>query len=321
MREAFAAIPGVRAAGAAATLPIGGDTFATPFAIEGGPVLAPGEELSAGYQVVTPGYFDTLGMRMSSGRDVRETDRTDTLPVVVVNERLARWQWPGEDPIGRRLRLGQNGPWCTVVGVVSDIRHLGPSAPPRPEIYQPITQASFTTMAFVVRTSVDPSAVVPALRAAVARRDPAQPISRVTTMEDHIARALSRPQFMSMLIGSFAGLALVLAVVGIYGVMAYAVVQRTREIAIRSALGARPRDVLAMVLAESWWLAASGIAAGVAVSLAFARVLAGQLYGVTATDPLTYGAVATLLMCVALLAAAIPAVRASRIDPTIVMRV
>jgi putative ABC transport system permease protein len=320
MREAFAAVPGVRAAGAAATLPIGGDTFATSFSIEGGPVLAPGQELSAGYQVVTPGYFDALGMRLTSGRDVRLSDTPEGLPIVVVNERLARWQWPGQDAVGRRLRLGRNAPWCTVVGVVSDIRHLGPSAPPRPEIYQPITQVSFTTMAFVVRTSVNPSAVVPALRAAVARRDPAQPISRVSTMEEHIARALSRPQFMSTLIGSFASLALVLAVVGIYGVMTYAVVQQTREIAIRSALGAAPRDVLAMVLAKAWWLAAWGIAAGAVVSLALGRVLAGQLYGIAATDPLTYVAVAGLLVGVALLAAAIPAARASRIDPTLALR-
>jgi putative ABC transport system permease protein len=160
----------------------------------------------------------------------------------------------------------------TVVGVVADVRHHGPASPPRPEIYQPLGQASFTSMAFVVRTDGDAAAIAPALRAAVARRDPMQPISRVSTMDEHIARALSRPHFMSTLIGSFAVLALLLAVVGIYGVMA------------------------------------------------LTRVLAGQLFGVTPTDPLTYTAVAALLIGVTLLAGAIPAARATRIDPTLAMR-
>jgi ABC-type antimicrobial peptide transport system permease subunit len=208
----------------------------------------------------------------------------------------------------------------TVVGVVADIRHMGPATQPRAEIYQPITQASFSSMAFVVRTSADPASVIPALRAAVARRDPAQPISRVSTMEEHIARALSRPEFMSTLIATFAALALALAVVGIYGVMAYAVVQRRREIAIRSALGARPRDVLSMVIVKACWLAASGIVIGTLASSALSRVLAGQLFGVEATDPLTYVAVSTLLVGVTLMAAAIPAARAARIDATLAMR-
>jgi ABC-type antimicrobial peptide transport system permease subunit len=208
----------------------------------------------------------------------------------------------------------------TVVGVVADVRHLGPASPPRPEIYQPLGQASFTSMAFVVRIDGDAAAVVPALRAAVARRDPMQPISRVSTMDEHITRALSRPHFMSTLIGAFAALALMLAVVGIYGVMAYAVVQRTREIAIRCALGARPADVMRMVLVKACWLAAGGVASGVAASIALSRILAGQLFGVAPTDPLTYSAVAALLIGVTLLAGAIPAARAARIDPTLAMR-
>lgn len=322
MVETLASLPGVRAAGAAATLPIGGDNYSTSFTIEGSPSLRGDAELSAGYQVVTPGYFDTMGMRVTAGRDVRSSDLPDGPRVVVINERMARWQWPGQDPIGKRLRFGRNanGPWMTVVGVVADIRHMGPATQPRAEIYQPITQASFSSMAFVVRTSADPASVIPALRAAIARRDPAQPISRVSTMEEHITRALSRPQFMSTLIASFAGLALALAVVGIYGVMAYAVVQRTREIAIRSALGARPRDVLSMVIVKACWLAACGIVVGTLASSALSRVLAGQLYGVEATDPLTYAAVAALLVGVTLMAAAIPAARAARIDATLAMR-
>ena len=322
MLAAIASAPGVRSAGAAATLPIGGDDYATPFVVEGAPALVAEHETSAGYQVVTPGYFETMGIRIRSGRDVLVSDTAHAVPIVLVNERMAQWQWPGQDPVGRRVRLGRSAssPWMTVVGVVSDIRHFGPASPPRPEIYQPIGQVSFTSMAFVVRTSADPAAVIAALRAAIARRDPAQPISRVSTMEEHVAHALSRPQFMSTLIASFAGLALALAVVGIYGVMAYAVVQRTREIAIRSALGARPRDVLAMVLVKACWLAAAGVVVGMAASMALTRVLAGQLYGVEATDPVTYSAVAALLIGVTLFAGAIPAVRATRIDATLAMR-
>jgi putative ABC transport system permease protein len=322
MLAELAAVPGVRAIGAAATLPIGGDDFSTPFAVEDAPVPAAGNGPSAGYQVVSPGYFDAMGIRVRSGRDVRASDTDSAAPVVLVNETLAAWQWPGQDPIGRRIRLGQNpsSPWRTVVGVVSDVRHRGPASPPRPEIYQPLGQASFTSMAFAVRSAVPAAAIVPALRAAVARRDPRQPISRVSTMDEHITRAVSRPHFMSTLIGSFAVLALLLAVVGIYGVMAYAVAQRTREIAIRCALGARPGDVIRMVLVKACWLGASGVAAGIGASMALTRVLAGQLFGVSPTDPLTYSSVAALLIAVTLLAGAIPAARATRIDPTLAMR-
>ena len=281
---AIRALPGVRGAGAAATLPIGGDDFSAPYTIEGQPLLPADQELVAGYQVVTPAYFETMGISLVSGRDVRESDVREAPPVVMVNETLARKQWPGQDPIGRRLRIGRNptDPWMTVVGLVADIRHLGPAVPPRPEIYQPFTQNSFTSMAFVVRTAGDPTTLVPALRSAVSRLDPAQPISRVSTMDEHVARSLSRPQFMSTLTSAFGGLALLLSVVGIYGVMAYSVAQRTREIAIRSALGARQRDVLRLVLVKALWLAMAGVAGGLVAAAALTRVLAGQLFGVRA---------------------------------------
>jgi predicted permease len=322
MLAAVSAVPGVRSAGAAATLPVGGDDFSTPFVAEGGPPPAPGSEPSAGFQVVTPGYFDTMGIRIRAGRDVRASDTSDAPPVVLVNDAMARSAWPGQDPIGRRLRLGRStaSSWSIVVGVVADIRHLGPASPPRAEIYQPLGQASFTSMAFVVRTEASAAAMIPALRAAVARRDPAQPISRVSTMDEHIARALSRPRFLSNLIGLFGALALVLAMVGVYGVMAYAVVQRTREIAIRSALGARPGDVLRMVLIRAWRLATAGVLVGLAASTALARVLSGQLYGVAATDPLTYVAVISALVFVTLVASVVPAARAARIDAAVALR-
>ena len=245
--------------------------------IEGKPQPRPGEQPRAGFQVVTPGYFRTMGIRVVDGRDVADSDTADATPVVLVNETFARQHWPGEQAVGRRIRLGgAAGDWFTVVGVVSDIRHLGPATPPRPEFYQPYTQRSFPFMAFVVRTqrprrrrscrrSVPPSPTL----------DRAQPISGVSTMDQHIATALSRPRFMSTLIACFGFLALVLSTVGVYGVMAFSVAQRTREIAIRTALGATGRDVLTLVVGKAIWLAAVGVAGGVAASLALSGVLQG----------------------------------------------
>ncbi len=203
---------------------------------------------------------------------------------------------------------------------MSDIRHLGPATPPRPEFYQPYTQRSFPFMAFVVRTMATPTALVPSIRAAVTTLDRAQPISGVSTMDRHIAAALSRPRFMSTLIACFGLLALVLSTVGVYGVMAFSVAQRTREIAIRTALGATGRDVLTLVVAKAIWLAAAGVVGGVAASVALSGVLQGLLFGVTAVDPGTYAAVIALLTAVAVLAAALPAWRAMRIPGATVLR-
>ena len=318
---AIAALPGVESAGGAATLPIGGDDFASGVVIEGKPEPRPGELPRAGLQVVSPGYFRTMGIRVVDGRDVADSDTAETVPVVLVNQTFARQHWPGTPAVGRRIRLGGGAaPWLTVVGVVSDIRHLGPATPPRPEFYQPYTQRSFPFMAFVVRTSGSPAALVPSIRAAVTSLDSAQPIAGVGTMDEHIARALSRPRFMSTLIACFGFLALVLSTVGVYGVMAFSVAQRTREIAIRTALGATGRDVLTLVLGQALALAAAGVAAGIAASIALSGVSRGLLYGVTAADPGTYSAVVGILGTVALLAAAVPAWRATRIPGATILR-
>jgi putative ABC transport system permease protein len=320
--SAIRAQPGVRAAGAAVTLPIGGDDFGLQYFVEGRAETG-AQPSSAGYQAVTPGYFDTMGIRVRSGRDFRASDARDAPPVVIVNETLARQQWPGADPVGKRVRLGRDAAaaWLTVIGMVADIRHMGPASPPRPELYQPVAQRPFSFMAFVVRTEQDPRSLVPSLRAAIARLDPAQPISRVSTMSEHIERSLSRPHFMSTLIAAFGVLALTLSIVGIYSVMAYSVTQRTREIAIRTALGARRGDVLRLVLTKAVWLSAAGVTVGLLASSMLTRVLVGQLFGVTATDPLTYLSAVALLVVVALLAGAIPAARAARIEPTKALRV
>jgi predicted permease len=262
-----------------------------------------------------------MGIRITAGRDFRAGDTREAAPAVMVNATLARQQWPGQDPIGRRLKMGDaNSAWMTVVGVTADIRHFGPAMPPRPEIYQPHSQNSFPFMAFVVRTAGPPETVVPAIRSAVTSLDSAQPIAGVNTMETHLAKALARPRFLSFLVATFGLLALVLAIVGIYGVMSYAVTQRTREIAIRSALGASARQVIRMVLSRAAWLALSGIAIGLLLTLIASRALSGMLFEVSVTDPATYAAVIVLLGAVALMAAAIPAIRATRIESSKVLR-
>ena len=318
----IAQLPGVVATGAAVTLPIGGDDFAAPVEIEGRPAAAPGQEPRVGYQVVTPGYFAAMGIPFSDGRDFRASDVRTSQAVVLVNETFARQHWPGTSAIGRRVRIAApDDPWRTVVGVVSDIRHLGPATPPRPEIYQPHTQRSFPFMAFVVRTSGDPARAVPAIRAAVARLDPAQPVSGVATMEEHIGRALSRPRIIATLVGAFGALALVLAVVGTYGVTAYGVAQRSREIAIRSALGADRRSIVRAVLRHVLLVAGGGAAAGLLLAFATVRALAGLLYEVSPLDLATFGAVPVLLLVTALAAGALPARKAANVSPLGALRV
>jgi putative ABC transport system permease protein len=320
--RALRSLPGIRSAGAAVTLPVGGDDFSAGFVVEDRPVPPGAQPPVAGYQVVTPEYFHTMGIPIVAGRDFRDSDTREAPPVVMVNETLARQQWPGQDPIGRRLRIGSNptDPWMNVVGLVGDIRHLGPATPPRPEVYQSFTANSFSFMAFVVRTNVEPVTVVPSIRAAIARLDPSQPISGVQTMDEHLANSLARPKFMSTLTASFGALALMLSVIGIYGVMTYSVTQRTGELAVRIALGAERRDVVRLVLSKTLRLAVAGVVVGLFAAIGLTRVLSGQLFGVEATDPVTFGAGAMLLVMVALLGGAVPALKAARIDGARVLR-
>jgi putative ABC transport system permease protein len=318
MLDRIAAVPGVRAAGAAATLPIGGDDFATGYVVEGQPRLHPAPR--AGYQIVMPGYFAAMGIPVTAGRDFRKTDTRTEAPVVLVNETFARQCWPGLDPVGRRVRFDDDAGWMTVVGVVRDIRHLGPSSPPRPEIYQSMMQRSFPFIAFVVRTDRDPHAMAPSIRAAVSALDPNLPLSHVRTMEEHLATNLARPKFLSTLVSMFGVLAVSLALVGVYGMMAWSVTERRQEIAIRMALGARRSAMVLMVLRRALALTLAGLAVGLCAAPAAARLLSGFLYGVSATD-----AAALLVPCIGLPAVAVlsslgPALRASRIEPAALVR-
>jgi putative ABC transport system permease protein len=320
LQQRLLQVPGVRAAGAAVTLPIGGDDFATSYVAEGHPPADPRSLPRAGFQVVTPGYFAAMGMRLNAGRDVRPSDTRESEAVVVINETLAREAFPGEDALGRRMQFGGGNDWLRVVGIVSDIRHLGPSTPPRPEFYQPGSQRSFPFMAFVVRTEGNPYGVVPTIRRAVAELDPAMPLAGLRTMDEHVARALARPRFFSTLIGAFGALAVTLALIGIYAMMAWSVSERRQEFAIRTALGADGRALVAMVLRKAMVLAGGGILAGLLLARIATGVLTGLLYGVRPTDPLAFASTAIAVAAVALAACYIPARRAMRVDPVSALR-
>jgi predicted permease len=314
-------VPGVAAAAGAVTLPIGGDDFGTRLTVEGQPPRAPGTEPRIGYQIVTPGWFATLGLRLH-GRDFGLADDGTRGQVVIVNETFARGAWPNVDPVGRRLRKGRSAsnPWMTVIGVVSDVRHEGPGRPPRPEVYEPYYQTSLSFMAVAVRTASDPARLVPAVRAAIAEVDPEQPMAGVATMEAHLARAYGDLRFLSTLTLAFGALALLLAALGVYGVMGCVTAQRMREFGVRMALGATPHGLARLVFAGGMRTVAVGLLLGGALASAFSRSVGGLLFETAPTDPLVYGAAAAVLIAAAALALWLPARRAARVDPLVTLR-
>ena len=320
--ERVRAIPGVAAAGMAVTLPIGGDSFGAPVTIEGHELPPPGQEPAAGYQMVSPGFFDAAGVGLVAGRDVALTDTRDRTRVAVINQAFAAAHWPGEEALGRRFRIGRDAddPLMEVVGIVRDLRHHGPNSPARPEFYQPYSQSSFSFMAVVVRAHGDPAALATPVRQAIAALDSTQPVSRVMTMREHVRNALAEPRFLSELTLLFGALALVLAAIGIYGVMAWSVAVRTKEFGVRLALGARPGSLLRQVMQEGFVVVGAGALAGMALAFALSRVIASLLFETSPTEPSTYAGAAAIVFTAALLAIAIPAVRATRVDPMRALR-
>lgn len=319
--EQVRALPGVTSAGAVLSLPLGGDDIRMGLGIEGRPPPDPAERRSPGFQLVSPGYLATLGIPLRGGRDFTSLDTAATEKVVLLNAEAARQYWPGENPVGQRVRVGsEDGPWRTVVGVVGDVHQGGPSAGVRPEVYIPFTQWTFSFMSFALRTEGDPAALVPMVRAAVQRLDADQPLSDVHTLEAVVHEALARPRFLSLLVGLFASAALLLAAVGLSGVIAYTVRQRTRELGIRLALGARPGDVQGLVLGQGLVLAGVGVVVGLGVAWGLSRWMASLLFEVSTTDPLTFGGLALLVLAVSALATWLPARRAARLDPLIALR-
>jgi putative ABC transport system permease protein len=321
--ERVAAVSGVESASAINHLPLAGDIWTFRFDVEGRPVESPAQAPSAAFRVVFPGYFHTMRIPILRGRDFTAHDDAKSAPAVIVNETLARRYWPNEDALGKRIRLDADGPWFAVAGVVKDVEQSDWGGTRGAEFYFPAAQNPADIQRYVTivaRTAGDPAALAPTIQSAIGSLDRDLPIVDVLTMQQVVDRAMWQPRFSTTLLTGFAVLALILAAIGIYGVMSYDVARRTPEIGIRMALGARPVDVLASVLAQGAKLTAIGTAVGVAGALALTGYLRTMLYGVSPTDPLALCGAAVVLGAVAMVAAWLPARRATRVDPLTALR-
>jgi predicted permease len=333
--EELGAMPGVEAVSAINHLPLAGDVWGTRLTLEGRPLPPAGQEPAATFRVCRPDYFRTMGIPLLEGRDFTAGDTPDAPGVVMINERFAREQWPDGNAIGARITLddprdAENQPkWLSVVGIVEDVKQDSWMGAPSNEIYLPFHQDEVfyagtsphnSSMTLVIRTTSRPELLAAAVRARVGAIDPGIPVSRVVTMEQVVADVLWQPRFNLQLVGLFAALALVLAALGLYGVMAYSVMQRTQEIGLRLALGAQPRDVLKLVVGQGMRLALVGLAVGLLAAAAFTTLMSQLLFEVQSADPLTFIAVSAVMALVALLACWIPARRAARVDPNVALR-
>ncbi len=311
-------LPGVQSSAFTWILPLSGSNTDNSFLIEGRPhqVVFPDEEL----RQITPDYFRVLQTPLSRGRFFTEADNADAPGVVIINEALARKYWPNEDALGKRISFDDSNPkWITIVGIVGNIRHRGLDLDPKPEIYVPHAQTGYRGMILTVRSKQDPRSLASAIRREVLTLDPDLPIAHVRTFEEVISDSVAPRRLSVVLLGVFAAVALLLAAVGVYGVMSYLVVQRTHEIGVRMALGAQRRDVLHLVIGHASKLVGLGTAIGLILTLFSTRGLSALLYGVGAFDPITIVFVTLLLATIALLASYVPALRATRADPMIAL--
>ncbi|HVF58072.1 MAG TPA: ABC transporter permease [Pyrinomonadaceae bacterium] len=321
--ERIAAIPDVQSAAVVNPLPLAGNFEAYTFDIVGRPPFPPGKEPASDRRVISPGYFQTMNIPVRKGRAFVEQDRADAPPVTIINETFARRFFPGEDPVGKAIipGEGQTGTAREIVGVVGDVRHAGLDVETSPEYYVPYEQASVGRLSIVARAgSGNPASIGPALRGAIVAMDKEQPVYNIRPMTQLLDQSVARRRFNMMLLGGFALLALLLASIGIYGVISYSVAQRTREIGIRIALGAQIGDVVRLILRQGLTLAVVGLVVGLFASFFMTRLMASLLFGVSATDPVTFASVALILLFVALLACYIPARRAARVDPNVALR-
>ena len=280
----------------------------------------PGEDTELNTNVVGPDFFQTMGIPLVRGRAFDGRDRRGAPGVVVVNEEFARRYYPGQEAVGKRLRTESDGPSLEIVGVARTARYRSLREPPLPFIYLPLAQDYQPGMTLMVRTEGDPLEAVAGVRAAAEGVDKGVPLFNVTTMARHVGESLANDRLVAVLLGIFGGVALLLAVVGIYGVVSYAVARRTHEIGVRLALGAQPADILSLVVRQGMAPVVVGGVVGLAAAFALTRVASGLLFGVSATDPLTFAGVVSLLAGVALVACYIPARRAARVDPLLALR-
>jgi putative ABC transport system permease protein len=314
-------LPGVRSAASAELIPLSQDDMDMGrFIVKEAPPSVPGEAPAADFRDVSPSYFGTMGIPLLQGRAFSAHDNADGPLAVIIDETLARRFFPDQNPIGKHLQFSVGGRPREIVGVVGAVRDTGFDQQPRPTIYFPYLQTGDQTMSLVVRTDSPPVAILPSIKSAIRAVDKDQPVFNVKTMDEIIAGVVSAPRLAFILLGVFAFLALALAAVGIYGVTSYSVSQRTHEIGIRMALGAREFDVLRLVVGHGLTLAAIGVGLGVAGALVLTRFLASMLYGIRPTDPLTYMGVCLLLAAVTIVASYIPARRATKVDPMEALR-
>lgn len=321
--ERVRSLPGVVSAGYTTAVPLTWKGGTNSFTVEG---HEPGPGQDANFRQVTPGYMEAIGIRLREGRYLTDKDDSQSQPVAIINATMARQYWQGENALGRRFKNDgdEAGRWFTVVGVVGDVKEMGLEAPAKPEMFFPYQQLGGTLWNIprdlIVRTTGDPLSITPALRQAIWSVDSAQPISNIRTMDEILAEEVAQRRVGMTMLVAFAALALLLASLGIYGVISYSVTQRTQEIGIRMALGASRGDVLRLVMTDGLRLAAAGVAIGLGAAFAMTRLMAGLLYGVSASDPRTLVVVTVLLTAVALLACYVPARRATKVDPMIALR-
>jgi putative ABC transport system permease protein len=303
-------------------LPFGGSDGTTGFVVEGAAAQPVGDRPEVGERTVSSDYFRAMRIPVIKGRSFNDRDREDAPRVVMINESLAQRFWPHEEAIGKRLGFKASSPqvWHEIVGIVGNVKHRRLDAEPKPELYFPYSQYPGTFMTLVIRTASEPANTIATIRNEVLSLDPEQPIFDVKTMDERLSSSVAVNRFVMLLIGVFAGLATILAAVGIYGLIAYTVSQRTHEIGVRMALGAGAGDVLRLVLMRGLKLVVSGMAIGIAGALALTRVMESLLFEVSSTDPLMFAIISTVLTVVGMMSCFLPAYKAVRIDPMIALR-
>jgi putative ABC transport system permease protein len=324
LRARLEADPAIRSVGSSTSLPPDVNSMTDAFVAEGQQIPPNQSPPVAPLVFVDENYFKTLGVPLVAGRFFDERDVPGAPLVAIVNETLARRYFPGQNAVGRRLKQGgadrPKNPWMEIVGVVGDVKYSGLNAPPEPAFYLADRQQPFIRRFVIVRTAADPRSALNSIRAAVSALDRDVPVGRLYTIDQLMNESVAAPRFRTTLVTVFAVLGLVLAGIGIYGVMAYTVSERTRELGVRFALGATTRDVMRMVLAEAFALAAAGVVLGLAGAVAMTRLLAALLFGVTPTDPATFASIAAILIAIAVAGSYVPARRATRVDPIATLR-
>jgi len=319
LESRVSSLPGVQSVGLVSDLPMSGQLNDLPYSVEGRPPATPDQALNADFRLVNQNYFSALRIPLLRGRNFTEQEARESVPVTLISQQLADTVFPNENPLGKRLVSGMSGQAFEIIGIVGDIRHTSLGTQPVPAMYFPDRNFG-NRRNLVIRTQNDPLSIVGAVRQQVRELDHDQPIAELKRMTDWVDSSVAVQRYRTTLLGAFAALAMILAATGIYGVMSYTVAQRTHEIGVRMALGARRLDVLKLVVRQGMLLTFVGVILGLVGAFALTRVMASLLFGVTAKDPVTFVVVAALLTAVAFIACFVPARRATKVDPLVALR-